>query len=81
MNSMARSGRYQTSEVLREGLRLMERREAEAAAHLEALRAAASAGIADIEAGRFRTFEAVQSMREYLDALAATATADDNAEP
>ncbi|MEW5892313.1 MAG: type II toxin-antitoxin system ParD family antitoxin [Pseudomonadota bacterium] len=47
------SGRYQNaSEVLREGLRLVEQREAEDAIRLEALRAAAGAGIADIEAGR-----------------------------
>ena len=56
---MVGSGRYQNaSAVLREGLRLMERREAEADARLEGLRAAAGVGISDIEAGRFRTFDA-----------------------
>ena len=59
LERMVGSGRYQNaSAVLREGLRLMERREAEADARLEGLRAAAGVGIADIEAGRFRTFDA-----------------------
>ena len=69
---MVGSGRYQNaSEVLREGLRLMEHREAEAAARLEALRYAASAGIADIDAGNFRAFDSVQSLRSHFDAVVA----------
>jgi len=55
------SGRYQNaSEVLREGLRLIENREAEAKIRLKALREAARIGIADIDAGRFRTFDSPQ---------------------
>ena len=80
VNRMVGSGRYQNaSEVLREGLRLMEHREAEAAARLEALRNAASAGIADIDAGNFRAFDAfdtVQSLRNHFDTLVATEIAD-----
>lgn len=66
------SGRYQNaSEVLREGLRLVEQREAEDASRLEALRAAARVGIADIEAGRFKTFDAKESLRAHLKTVAA----------
>ena len=54
---LVRSGRYQNaSEVLREGLRLIESREAEDKARLKALRDAASVGIEDIAADRFTTF-------------------------
>lgn len=67
------SGRYQNaSEVLREGLRLVERREAEEAARLTALREAARVGIADIEAGRFRDFSSAEMLGEHL----ATLTSD-----
>lgn len=77
VNRMVGSGRYQNaSEVLREGLRLMEHREAEAAARLKALRDAASAGIADIEAGNFRAFDSVLALRSHFDILVATEIAE-----
>jgi len=61
------SGRYQNaSEVLREGLRLVEHQEAEAKARLKALREAARVGIADIEAGRYRTFDSPSELRQHL---------------
>ncbi len=48
------SGRYQNaSEVVCEGLRLLERRDAEDAARLAALRAAADQGWADVAVGRY----------------------------
>jgi len=65
------SGRYQNaSEVLREGLRLVEARETEEAARLDALREAARIGIADIEAGRFMTFDTAEMLDRHLSALA-----------
>lgn len=61
------SGRYQNaSEVLREGLRLVEQREAEDAYRLEALRSAAQVGLADIGAGRFKTFDSKASLQSHL---------------
>lgn len=54
VESLVSSGRFQNaSEVLREGLRLLERQEAEDSARLTALRHAAEAGWADLAAGRF----------------------------
>ena len=64
------SGRYQNaSEVLRDGIRLLERREAEEQARLQALRQAVQVGIADMEAGRFTLFESPQSIEEHFAAL------------
>jgi antitoxin ParD1/3/4 len=54
VETLVRSGRYQNaSEVLREGLRLIENREREDAVKLQALRAAADQGWADVNAGRY----------------------------
>ncbi len=70
------SGRYQNaSEVLREGLRLIEGREAEDKARLEALREAARIGIADIDAGRFLSFESPAALERDLAAMAKVAIA------
>ncbi len=61
------SGRYQNaSEVLREGLRLIERREQEDELRLSALRQATQAGLADIESGAFRAFTSAQDMKLHL---------------
>lgn len=69
------SGRYQNaSEVLREGLRLVEQREAEDAYRLKVLRAAVKAGITDIDAGRFQTFDSKESLRAHLAAASAKVT-------
>ena len=60
------SGRYQNaSEVLRDGIRLVEWQEAEHEARLHALREAAAAGIADIEERNFRSFEALEPLRDH----------------
>ena len=50
IDRLVRSGRYQNaSEVLREGLRLVERRDELDAAKLEVLRSAVAVGFSDIE--------------------------------
>jgi len=68
------SGRYQNaSEVLREGLRLVERRESEDDLRLTALREAARIGIADIEAGACRSFDSAQALGQHLAMLTSEA--------
>jgi antitoxin ParD1/3/4 len=72
VEQLVQSGRYQNaSEVLREGLRMVEQRDAEDAYRLEVLRKAAQEGIADIDAGRFKTFESKQGLRDHLQGMAA----------
>jgi antitoxin ParD1/3/4 len=54
IDRLVASGRYQNaSEVLRAGLRLVEREDGEYDAKLAALRAAVQVGIDDVEAGAF----------------------------
>jgi antitoxin ParD1/3/4 len=72
VEQLVQSGRYQNaSEVLREGLRMVEQRDTEDAYRLAALRKAAQEGIADIDAGRFKTFESKQGLRDHLQGIAA----------
>jgi antitoxin ParD1/3/4 len=74
VEQLVSSGRYQNaSEVLREGLRLVEQREAEDASRLEALRSAVKVGIDDIDAGRFKTFDTAASLRSHLKSITADA--------
>lgn len=71
VEELVASGRYQNaSEVLREGLRLVEQREAENASRLEALRSAVRVGVADFEQGRFSTFDSSTALGAHLDAVA-----------
>jgi antitoxin ParD1/3/4 len=70
VEQLVASGRYQNaSEVLREGLRLVERNETEGVARLAALRDAAQIGIADIGSGRFRAFATPDALDRHLAAL------------
>ena len=72
VEQLVTSGRYQNaSEVLREGLRLVERRDAEDKIRLAALRKAVKIGIADIDAGAFRIFDSADAMGKHLETLAA----------
>lgn len=74
VEQLVTSGRYQNaSEVLREGLRLVERREEEDVLRLAALRHASDAGISDIEAGRLSTFESSEELSAHFKALSAKA--------
>jgi antitoxin ParD1/3/4 len=71
VENLVSTGRYQNaSEVLREGLRLIEDREAQDNARLHALRDAARVGMADIDAGRFRSFESPAALTRRVTALA-----------
>lgn len=75
VEQLVTSGRYQNaSEVLREGLRLVEQREAEDVHRLEALRAAVRQGAEDIAAGRFKYFDYKASLRDHLRSVADKAT-------
>jgi antitoxin ParD1/3/4 len=70
IGNLVGSGRYQNaSEVLRAGLRLLEQREAEDAARLDALRRAVAEGVADLESGRFETLAGAADIDAYLDAI------------
>lgn len=67
VEQMVASGHYQNaSEVLREGLRLVQTREAEQAAKLAALREAVAVGMVDIEAGRYTEFNDAASLRSHI---------------
>ncbi len=64
---LVHSGRYQNaSEVLRDRLRLVQQREAEDKARLAALRQAASVGLGDFAAGRYRSFADGKALRRHL---------------
>jgi len=70
LKTLVASGRYQNaSEVLREGLRLVEKREAEEATKLQALREAAQLGFAALDRGEFTEFASGDDLAAYLDDL------------
>jgi antitoxin ParD1/3/4 len=61
------SGRFSNaSEIVREGLRLLEQREREDEAKLEWLRAAAKAGFDDFERGDYVTFHDGKGLDEWM---------------
>lgn len=76
VDRLVKGGRYQNaSEVLREGLRMIEREEAEGQARLKALREAARIGIADVDAGRVRSFDSAAALGRHLSNLTEDAIA------
>ena len=76
VDRLVKFGRYQNaSEVLREGLRLIERQDAENRARIEALRDAVQVGIADVKAGRVQSFGSAEELGQHFDAIAASAIA------
>ena len=76
IEALVQSGRYQNaSEVLHEGLRLVENREADEAAKLEALRAAVDVGLAAIDRGDAKTFPSASALVDYLKQVGAKARA------
>ncbi|GAB3269771.1 ribbon-helix-helix domain-containing protein [Arthrobacter pigmenti] len=71
VESLVSSGRYQNaSEVLREGLRLIERQEAEDAIKIAALRDAAERGWADLASGRYEDL-ADEDLDDFIGQLGA----------
>jgi antitoxin ParD1/3/4 len=72
VDDLVTSGRYQNaSEVLREGLRMIERRETEDHQRLAALKEAARIGIADIQGGAYASFDSPAELKQHLSAAAA----------
>jgi antitoxin ParD1/3/4 len=70
IETLVESGRYQNaSEVLRDGLRLVEQREAEDASKLKALRAAALVGVDALDRGEFKEFRNIEDLQAYLNEL------------
>jgi antitoxin ParD1/3/4 len=69
IETLVSSGRYQNaSEVLREGLRLIEAHEAREAAKLKALQEAAQAGFAELDQGRYHELQD-EELEEYVAGL------------
>ena len=70
IETLVASGRYQNaSEVLREGLRLVEQREAEDASKLKSLREVARVGVAALDSGQFKEFANIEDLQAYLNEL------------
>ena len=70
LETLVKSGRYQNaSEVLRDGLRLVQQRDAEDAGKLKALRAAARVGVGALDRGDLEEFADIEQLQTYLNDL------------
>jgi antitoxin ParD1/3/4 len=70
IETLVESGRYQNaSEVLRDGLRLVEQRETEDSTKLRLLREAARVGVVALNAGDFKDFQTIEALQAYLNNL------------
>jgi antitoxin ParD1/3/4 len=71
------SGRYgNASEVVREGLRLMERRKREERTKLKWLRGAVSEGLDQIDRGEGLEFRSIDEVEKHIDRLGNEASAE-----
>jgi antitoxin ParD1/3/4 len=70
IETLVDSGRFQNaSEVLDEGLRLVEQHAADEATKLEGLREAAQIGFNALDRGAFKEFDSIEELQNYLNGL------------
>jgi len=80
VDSLVKSGLYQNaSEVLREGLRLVEREQDQDAAKVAALRQAAEQGWSDLASGRYDEVDE-ESLKDFIGQLGVSATKTQSAD-
>lgn len=77
IDRLVKAGRYQNaSEVLRSGLRLVEKHERDQASKLRALRAAVQVGVDELDSGKGIRFESFEALDAYVAALVERTVAD-----